>query len=85
MTKKKAPRLLEKKDTPEIPHNTGGRCQESEGGLITGWMNNQKRGAPLKIAPINKKINKKEKAPTEASAASTSAILHNTGGRRQAR
>ena len=56
MTKKKSPRLLEKKDTPAIPHNAGGRRQSREGGLITGWMNNCKRGAPLKITPTNKKM-----------------------------
>ena len=71
MTKKKALSLLEKKYTPAIPHNAGGRLQVREGGLITGWMNNRKRGAPLKITPINKKIKGEGKTPTKAAAAST--------------
>ena len=71
MKKKKASSLLYKKDTPEIPHNAGGRIQAMDGGLITGWMNNSKRGAPLKITPTNKKMKEKGKSPTKAAAAST--------------
>ena len=58
--------LLRKKDTPEIPHNAGGRRQAREGGLITGWMNNCKRRAPIKITPTNKKTKGKGKEPTKA-------------------
>ena len=47
--KHKAPILLDKKDIPKIPHNAGSRRQAREGALVTGWMNNRKRGAPLKI------------------------------------
>ena len=56
VTIKKAPSLLEKKDTPAIPQNAWGRRQSREGGLITGFINNHKRGAPLKITPTNKKM-----------------------------
>ena len=73
MTKKKSPRLLEKKDTPAIPHNAGGRRQAREVGLITGWMNNHKRGEPLKITPTNNKMKGMRKSPTKASAESTDA------------
>ena len=69
--KKKATSLLEKKDTPAIPYNVGGRLQAREGGLITGWMNNRKRGAPLKITPINNKMKGEGEASTKSSAAST--------------
>ena len=62
------------KDTPEIPHNVGGRLQSRKGGLITKEMNNCKRGAPLKTTPTNKKIKGKRKAPTKSAAASTAAI-----------
>ena len=71
MTKNKVLILLEKKDTPVIPHNAGGRRQAREGGLITGWMNNFKRGAPLKTTPTNKKM--KGEVPTKAAAASNAA------------
>ena len=70
MTKKKAPSLLDNKDTPEIPHNAGCRLQVREGGLIMGWMNNRQGGAPLKFTPTNKKIKGKGKAPTKSAAAS---------------
>ena len=73
MTKKKAPSLLEKKDTPAIPQNAWGRRQSREGGLITGFINNHKRGAPLKITPTNKKMKGEGKAPTKAASASTAA------------
>ena len=73
MKKKKAPSLLENKETPEIPYNAGGRHQSREGGLITGWMNNHKREAPLKITLTNKKIMGNGKAPTQLEAASTTA------------
>ena len=69
MTKRKVPSLLENKDTPEIPQYAGGRCQAREGDLITGWMNNFKRGAPLKITPTNNKMKGEGKAPTKAAAA----------------
>ena len=71
MTKKKAAISIDKKDTPSIPHNTGGRRQERQGGLITGWMNYCKRGSPLKITPTNKKIKVKGKAPMKEASAST--------------
>ena len=84
MTKKKAPSLLEKKNTPEIPHNSGGRRQAWEGGLIMGWMNNCKRGSPLKITPTNNKMKGSGKAPTKAAAASTAAtkLPPKTAGRK---
>ena len=71
ITKEKAPSLIDKKDTPATPHNSGGRSQAREGGLITGWMNNCKRGAPLKITPTNKKMKGNGKTPTKSVAAST--------------
>ena len=72
-TEKKDTSLLDKKYTPAIPHNSVGRRQAREGGLITGWMNNRKRGAPLKITPTNKKMNGKGRLPTKAESASTAA------------
>ena len=71
MTKKKSPILLENKDTPKIPHNSGGRRQSNEGGLITGWMNNENRGANIKITPTNKKMKGKGKVLTKSASAST--------------
>ena len=71
MTKKKAPSLFDKKDTPAIPYNAGGRHQAREGGLVTGWMNNHKRWAPLKITPTNNKMKGKGKAPTKPASASS--------------
>ena len=71
MKKNKAPSLLEKKDTPAIPHNAGDRRQAREGGLIMGWMNNRKRGAPLKITPTNNRMKEESKAPTKAADSST--------------
>ena len=73
MTKKKALSLLEKKYNPEIPHNAGGGRQAREVVLITGWINNRKRGVPLKITPTNNKIKEKGEAPTKAEAASAAA------------
>ena len=69
--KKKSPIFLEKQDSPTIPHNVGGRCKAREGGLITGWTNNSKRGEPLKITPTNKKMKAEGKAPTKSASAST--------------
>ena len=62
MTKKKALSLLDKKYTPAIPHNEGGRRQVREGGLITGWTNNHKRGAPIQITQTNNKMKGEGKA-----------------------
>ena len=73
LKKKKSPRLLENKDTPAIPHNSGVRRQSREGGLITGWTNNRKRGATLKTISTNKKMKGKGKTPTEVEDASTAA------------
>ena len=65
--------LLEKKDTPTISNNAESRRQAREDGLTTGWMNNRKRGAPLKITPPNKKMKVRGKAPTKVADASTTA------------
>ena len=70
MTREKSRSLINKKDTPAIPHIAGVRQQSREGGLIMGWMNNFKRGAPLKITPTNNKMKGKGKAPTKEAAAS---------------
>ena len=69
--KKKVPILFDKKDTPTIPHNTGGRSQARKGGLITGLMNKHKRGAHLKTTPTNNKIKGKGETPTKAASTST--------------
>ena len=71
ITKNKAPSLLEKKDTPAIPPNSGGRRQAREGGFIMVWMNNRKRGTPLKTTLTNKNMKGKGKSPTKSAAALT--------------
>ena len=72
MTKKKDLSLLEKNYTPAIPHNSGGRRQARESGIITGCINNCNRRAHLKITPTNKKFKGKGKAPTKSASSSTS-------------
>ena len=67
MTKKKQPAKLEKLP-PIIPWNSKGRKDARDKGLITGYMQNRKRGGPLKITPTtNKKIKTKVKATLAAS------------------
>ena len=66
MTKKKQPANLEKLPTT-IPCNAKGRKDSGDKGLITGFMQNHKRGAPLKITPTtNKKIKTKFKVTLDA-------------------
>ena len=73
MTEKKGLSLLKNKYTPATPHNEGGGRQARQDGLITGWMNNRKRGSPLKITSTNKKTKGNGKAPTKSASASTAA------------
>ena len=50
MIKKKPPSQGETLKHPTIPRNTMVRRDEQDSGFITGWLNNRKRGAPLKIS-----------------------------------
>ena len=82
MTKKKQPANLEKLPTT-IPRNAKGRKDSGDKGLITGFMQNHKRGAPLKITPTtNKKIKTKFKVtlaanPTKQDRPATRDKYHN--------
>ena len=51
ITKKKPPSQQEILKPPTIPRNVMVRQDARGSGFITGWLKNQKRGAPLKIAP----------------------------------
>ena len=48
MTKKKAPSKLETAKPPAVPRNAMQRSSARQKGLITGFLKNRKRGAPLK-------------------------------------
>ena len=66
MTKKKQPAKLEN-IPPIITRNAKERKDARDKGLTTGFMQNHKRGAPLKIAPAtNNKIKMKVKATLAA-------------------
>ena len=73
MTKKKTPRKLLMVAPPVIPRNSMRQTNAREGGIITGWTKNHKRGAPLKgKAPTsntnkNKTTDNKYKAPVALS------------------
>ena len=73
MTKPKKPSQLETTTKKAIPRNAIERRHAREGGCITGWLKNRKRGAVLKIKPPpNKKLRGKGEAlPTTSAAAST--------------
>lgn len=49
MTKKKVPSQLLRVATPAIPQNAIQRADARQQGLITGFLSNRKRGAPLKL------------------------------------
>ena len=58
MKKKKTPSELLMLTPPVIPCNAMGRTNMREGGLITGWTKNRKRGAPLKVKAPTSNTNK---------------------------
>jgi len=72
MTKKKVPSQLLKVATPAIPRNAIQRAAAREQGLITGFLSNRKRGAPLKLN------NPKVPRITQASATTPTAIIAST-------
>jgi hypothetical protein len=72
MTKKKVPSQLLKVATPAIPRNAIQRAAAREQGLITGFLSNRKRGAPLKLN------NPKLPRITQASATTPTAIIAST-------
>lgn len=77
MTKPLPPSQLKDVETPTIPRNAAQRTEKRTKGLITGWMKNRKRGAPLKITPsaASLKKKKKKKSACAKAAARDAAII----------
>ena len=71
MTKPLPPSQLKDVETSTIPRNTAQRTEKRTKGLITGWMKNHKRGAPLKITPSAASLKKKKKKKSACKKADT--------------